>query len=83
MSAFGCGFVTFVLRCLGRIDHSVVFFSVIDWVAAGKIFEAVIAAGAAFYGWRLVIRAFVFVCLIRQGFCVSVSPMYLSHFAFL
>lgn len=67
MSAFSCGFVTFVLPCLGQIDHSVVFSSVITWVAADKTFVAVTTVGAAFCGWRLVIKALVFVYLIRQG----------------
>lgn len=82
--AFGCGFVTFVLQCVGRIDHLVVFFIVVAQVVIGKTFVTTTMADFAFCYWRLGIRVLAFVDLIRLGFLCTFLPQHiLGYFAFL
>ncbi|RXH75361.1 hypothetical protein DVH24_030082 [Malus domestica] len=66
-------FVSFLLRCLGRIDLSVAFSSIAALVATGKTF--VIPAAAAVCFWKLGIRVSIFVSLLfGLGFMYMIPP---------
>ncbi|RXH81176.1 hypothetical protein DVH24_005090 [Malus domestica] len=68
-----CGFVSFLLRCLGRNDHLVAFFSIAALVATDKMF--VIPTATAECVWKLGIR--VLICaslLIGLGFMYLIPP---------
>ncbi|CAN6581876.1 unnamed protein product [Malus baccata var. baccata] len=63
----------FLLRCLGRIDLSVVFSSFAALVATGKMF--VIPAAVAVCFWKLGIKVFIFVSLLfGLGFMYLIPP---------
>ncbi|KAB2605552.1 hypothetical protein D8674_005269 [Pyrus ussuriensis x Pyrus communis] len=65
-----CGFVSFLLRCLRRIEHSVAFSSIAALVATNKTFvipTTVVAAAACI--WKLSL-------LIGLGFMYLIPSIY-------